>query len=96
MHYRCLPPDRMLHRAKRSSKFFHLAHSPNEQTKLRDIGNNTHAMPVNNKSIEERIMEMLPDAEEDSTILSDQGTNTYISKRRKDLDTDNSTRNGRS
>jgi hypothetical protein len=63
----------MLRRANRSSKFFHTAKSPNEQTKLRNIVSHHHHIPIDNRSIEERIMEMLPDDEEDSIILNDQG-----------------------
>jgi hypothetical protein len=66
----------MLRTAPRSSKFFHIAKSPNDQTKLRDIVSNPHDMPISNKSIDEMIKEVLPDNSEDSS--DNQGIYVYI------------------
>lgn len=66
----------MLQIGKKSSNFFHIKSAQNSQTKLKDLVNAPHDMPISNTTLKDRIMGLISsdeDGDDDSVIDNFQG-----------------------
>lgn len=66
----------MLQIGKKSSNFFDIKSAQNSQTKLKDLVNAPHDMPISNTTLKDRIMGLISsdeDDDDDSVIDNFQG-----------------------
>jgi hypothetical protein len=61
----------MLKRGKNVSKFFHISSATTAQTKLRDMVQATHDMPISKTTLEEKIMGFRSDDSDDDDSIID-------------------------